>query len=359
MLWIPESSFSLPHSRWPGILLHESFPVSIDHHYPGCYIPENELASFGNSTGVGDGVGCLSGWVHICGPHALLHKWFPKTNRNPRGPAFFPRSRLGRRLVRRASGGWERAGPGLGPGQEISWGTAASERRSRPIAPRGFSDCVDDGPTSPSHPGASRQEACGLCPPGADGARAPPHPGAGALRRGRDEMPASDAFPEEAVAGSPEKGQKEPLPGILPLRSAAWNLSLILTFSNALLLDCFPLSPTVWPLLALPSSWTLPCRSAVFPETPTKWRAQRMYPGESWSAGLLLPPREVPKLRRPRGGLKPAGPCCGAVWGRANRGAPAASLWASVRQMTITVLPPSYDCVGINGRRDLKALCDL
>ncbi|KAM9692577.1 uncharacterized protein ACBT57_027081 [Dama dama] len=31
-------------------------------------------------------------------------------------------------------------------------------------------------------------------------------------------MQASDAFPEEAVAGNPEKGQKEPLPGILSLR---------------------------------------------------------------------------------------------------------------------------------------------
>lgn len=50
-----------------------------------------------------------------------LRKWFPKTNRNPRGPAFFPRfppwATLGGACL---WGGWERAGPGLAPGQEIS-----------------------------------------------------------------------------------------------------------------------------------------------------------------------------------------------------------------------------------------------
>ena len=78
---------------------------------------------------------------------------------------------------------------------------------------------------------------------GAEGAQTPPHPGAGALQQGRYEIQASDAFPKEAVAGSPEKGQKEPLPGILSLRSSDWNLSLILTFLNASLLDCFSLIP--------------------------------------------------------------------------------------------------------------------
>ena len=84
-----------------------------------------------------------------------------------------------------------------------------------------------------------------------------------------------------------------------------------------------------------------------------------MYPGKSWSLGLFMPPREVPKLRVLRGWLKPPpGPAVG-LCGAASRWAPSASLWASVRQMIITVLPPSYDCVGINGKRDLKTLCDL
>ncbi|KAM7246139.1 hypothetical protein CapIbe_002437 [Capra ibex] len=69
-------------------------------------------------------------------------------------------------------------------------------------------------------------------------------------------MQASDAFPEKAVAGSPEKGQKEALPGILSLRPS-------------------------------------PCLSALFPETPTKWRVQRMFPAKSWSLGLFVPPREL------------------------------------------------------------------
>ncbi|XDB48495.1 PREDICTED: basic proline-rich protein-like [Capra hircus] len=123
------------------------------------------------------------------------------------------------------------------------------------------------GRLPPPIPGLPGRRPAGSPPPraerrpglGAEGAQTPPHPGAGALQQGRYEMQASDAFPEKAVAGSPEKGQKEALPGILSLRPS-------------------------------------PCLSALFPETPTKWRVQRMFPAKSWSLGLFVPPREVPKL---------------------------------------------------------------
>ena len=172
-------------------------------------------------------------------------------------------SRLGRCLVQRDSEGWERAGPGLGPGQEISWGKAASEERSRPIAPQGFSDCFDARPTSPSHPGASRQEACGLSP----------------CPRRRAPGPRSRGSPNPAAPwgrGAPARQIRNASVRRIPWESSCWKprektkgasswdfiseVCRLKPFSNSYLFKCiiarllFPHPQLVWPLLVLPSS---------------------------------------------------------------------------------------------------------
>lgn len=129
--------------------------------------------------------------------------------------------------------GWERAGPGLGPGQEISWGKAAAEERSRPIDPQGFSDCFDARRTSPSHPPG----LLGRRPAGSPPTSRRMAPGPGSQRSPNPAAPRGRAAPARQVTWNVSlrrflRGSSfwEPRERrrMSSLRSADWNLSLIL-----------------------------------------------------------------------------------------------------------------------------------